>query len=298
MLVENTIFGIRDKVQISIERIKFAYDCAQQRGLGALYVCFSGGKDSTVLAELCRLAKEQYGVEYELHYNVTGIDPPELVYFMRENYPELHWEKYKKSMWQLIKEKYGPPTRLMRYCCAELKERGGEGRMCLTGVRHAESARRKNTRTEFEVMANKPKDKILFNDNDDGRLGFENCTLKRKLITNPIVDWENEDVWEFIHQQKLPYCKLYDEGFTRLGCIGCCMARPEQRRRDFSRYPKFEKAYLDAFDRALKAMPHPEKCRWKTAQDIMDWWLADIDCDKPIDGQMSIFDNSTFLQGE
>lgn len=57
MLIENTIFGTRDKVQISIDRIKFAFEIAEQRGLGSLYVCFSGGKDSTVLAELCRLAK-------------------------------------------------------------------------------------------------------------------------------------------------------------------------------------------------------------------------------------------------
>lgn len=57
--------------------------------LATCMFAFSGGKDSTVLAELCKMAQEQYGVEYSLNYNVTGIDPPELVYFMRQHYPEL-----------------------------------------------------------------------------------------------------------------------------------------------------------------------------------------------------------------
>lgn len=296
MLVENTIWGERDKVKISIDRIKFAYEVAQQRGLGALYVCFSGGKDSTVLAELCRLAKEQYGVEYELHYNVTGIDPPELVYFMRENYPDLIWEMYKKSMWKLIEYKKMPPTQLIRFCCAELKERGGEGRMCLTGVRWAESVKRKNNRTVYESNANLSKNKMLFNDNDDGRQGFEHCMLKRKLIVNPIVDWEDEDVWEFIKSRNLPYCKLYDEGFERLGCIGCPMATQEERLRQFERYPKFKTLYLNAFGKMIKARKDrglKNYKKWDTPDEVFDWWIYKMNTDnKPIDGQMSLDDLS------
>lgn len=269
MLVENTIFGERDKVKIAIDRIKFAYEVAQQRGLGALYVCFSGGKDSTVLAELCRLAKEQYGVEYELHYNVTGIDPPELVYFMRENYRciyrgkvkagtehntiDLYCDMYDRSMWRLMVDKHMPPTRMQRYCCSELKERGGDGKMCLTGVRRAESAKR-SSRKEFEVVSNNSKEKILFNDNDESRRDFENCEMKKKLLTNPIIDWEDEDVWEFIKGRKIPYCKLYDKGHKRLGCIGCPLSGKEGMLKDFKRYPKFKQLYISAFDKMLAKM--------------------------------------------
>ena len=308
MLVENTIFGIKDKVQISVERIKFAYDCSQYRGLGALYVCFSGGKDSTVLAGLCKLAQKQYGVEYELHYNVTGIDPPDLIYFLRDNYnivynnnvldyqndkPLLYWEMYEKSMWQLIREKHLPPTRTIRYCCAELKERGGEGRLCLTGVRWAESGMRKNNRNAFEANTKNKSEKMLFNDNDEGRLGFETCTLKRKFVCNPIVDWNDEDVWQFIRQQNLPYCKLYDLGWKRVGCIGC----PFAKGRELEYYPKFKSLYIAAFDRMLQDMQNAPYS-WKNGQDVFDWWVSKGNLDKPIDGQMSIFDLSVFLQGE
>ena len=45
-------------------------------------------------------------------------------------------------MWQLIPEKRMPPTRMVRYCCQYLKEGGGKNRFVVTGVRHAESAKR------------------------------------------------------------------------------------------------------------------------------------------------------------
>lgn len=286
-LIENTLFGERDKIKTAIERIKFAYEVAQQRELGDLYVCFSGGKDSIVLAELCKMAKEQYGVEYSLNYNVTGIDPSELVYFMRQHYPELIWHPYKKSMWQLIIEKHMPPTRLVRYCCAELKERGGENKMCLTGVRWAESVKRKNNRTAYEVFGKTKEQRMLFSDNDDGRLGFENCMMKHKLVCNPIVDWENDEVWEFIHKYDLPYCSLYDEGFSRLGCIGCPMSGAISQKNEFARYPKFKKLYLVAFDKMLKGMPDKSKMNWKTAEDVMNWWLSDK-AKKPIERQITM----------
>ena len=307
MLIENTMFGERNKVEISIERIKFAYEVAQQRGLGALYVCFSGGKDSTVLAELCRLAKEQYGVEYELHYNVTGIDPPELIYFMRENYRciyngkvlesteknsvDLYCDMYDRSMWQLIVDKRMPPTRIVRYCCAELKERGGEGKICLTGVRWAESVNRKKNRAPLEANTRLKADKMLFNDNDDGRLGFENCTLKRKFVVNPIVDWEESDVWEFIKGRNIPYCKLYDEGQTRLGCIGCPMGGTNGMIADFERYPKFKQLYINAFNKMIANMPNKSNITWKNGEDCFNWWVFNHGGNSLIVGQIGIFDN-------
>ncbi len=258
-------------VDKALKRIKFAYEVAQMKGLGELYVCFSGGKDSCVLEYLVRKAKELYGVQYTLNYNMTGIDHPELVYFMRNNYPDLIWHKYKKSMWRLIVEKHIPPTRIFRYCCAELKERGGEGKMCLTGVRWAESIRRKKRRKPYENLTNNIKDKMLFNDNDEGRLGFETCVPKRKHICNAIIDWDDRQLWDFIIENNITVCKLYYEGYKRLGCIGCPMSSKQDE--ELERNPKFKAIYIKTFDRMLQSEFYKDGKYFKTGQEVYDWWI-------------------------
>jgi 3'-phosphoadenosine 5'-phosphosulfate sulfotransferase (PAPS reductase)/FAD synthetase len=74
-------------------------------------------------------------------------------------------------------------------------------------------------------------------------------------MVNPIVDWTDEEVWEYIHARNLPYCELYDQGYTRIGCIGCPLAGAEKMRKDFERYPKYRDNYIRAFDRMIKAHP-------------------------------------------
>ena len=211
-LVENTLFGIRDKVAIAIDRLQ-AFEPPE-----GYYLAFSGGKDSQTIYHLA----VESGVKFDAHYNITGIDPPELVYFIRSNYPDVERHIYKKSMFQLI-EDWGLPTRRRRFCCAELKEHGGEGRLVVTGVRWAESTKRKS-RKPFEVIASKRENSMLFNDNEDERRLFENCIQKGKRVVNPIIDWEDADVWEYLNGRNIEHCILYDRGYTRIGCIGCPMA--------------------------------------------------------------------------
>ena len=216
--MQNELFDtFTPKINRAVERVIDAYNFSQSLGLGKLWVCFSGGKDSVCLYGVVKKAAEKMGIPVldfaELHYNVTGIDPPELVQFIKAEFPFVHRDLYKESMWQLIVRKQMPPTRLVRYCCAELKEKGGEGRFCATGVRWAESTQRKS-RGEFEdIGKTKAEGKILFNDNDDDRRQMEHCIPKRKYVVNPIIDWTDEDVWQFIREENLPYCKLYDQGY-------------------------------------------------------------------------------------
>lgn len=265
MLLETHIDGyIRDKVAMSIDRLKYF---EPKEGY---YLAFSGGKDSQVIYHLALEA----GVKFDAHYNVTGIDPPELIYFMRKNYPDIKNEMYKKSMFDLI-ENRGLPTRMSRFCCEVLKEHGGEGRICVTGVRWAESNARSNRRP-FEIVTAKKEDKKLFNDNDKDRRLFENCMQKGKRVVNPIIDWSDEDVWEYLNSRGIEHCKLYDEGCKRLGCIGCPLS--SNAIEELERYPKFYENYFKAIERFVPK--YLERCEKKnrtpfrsTAQEWMDWWL-------------------------
>ncbi len=278
MLYEKTLFGTIDKVQNAVERVKDAYKFSQSLRLGKLYVAFSGGKDSVALYGVVKMASEQENIpllEYaEFHYNVTGIDPPELVHFVKSEFPFVSRDLYQKSMWQLIVQKRMPPTRLVRYCCKELKEGGGQGRFTLTGVRWAESVARAK-RGAFEDIADTVKNrKILFNDNDDDRRQMEHCLPRKQYVVNPIIDWSDDDVWEFIHRENMPYCKLYNEGFKRLGCIGCPMAGKNGQETQFERYPKFRQSYVRAFQRMIdKRVADGMETQWATGEEVMDWWL-------------------------
>ena len=140
MIDQLNIYGMT-KVETAIERIKQI----NPRG-GSFYLAFSGGKDSVVVKALCDMA----GVKYDAHYQITSVDPPELVRFIKEKYPDVSMDfpRYKDgsvaTMWNLIARKKMPPTRIVRYCCEILKENAGEGRDKITGVRWAESRRRRN----------------------------------------------------------------------------------------------------------------------------------------------------------
>ena len=206
-----------DLEQKSIERLRLAAQMSETYYEKPLVVTTSGGKDSDVCIALALEA----GIDFEVQYSHTTADAPETVYHVRDTFRRLeaagvkctvNWPTYKGApvtMWSLIPQKSIPPTRSKRYCCSVFKEVGGAGRMITTGVRWAESSKRKNTRGIYESMPRNLSKKIIINnDNDDKRQLFENCRLQAKRICNPIIDWTDQDVWEFIGAKKFQsiYC--------------------------------------------------------------------------------------------
>ena len=131
----------------------------------------------------------------------------------------------------------------------------------MTGVRWAESSRRGKRRVV----------EACFKDS-------------RKHYINPIIDWTNEDVWKYIKENRIKYCSLYDEGFNRLGCIGCPMAGREGRLKEFARWPRFEKKYRDAFEIAAKLrLENPSRnelignkfLKWDDGKSMFNWWMEE-----------------------
>lgn len=180
-------------------------------------------------------------------------------------------------MWDLIPRKLMPPTRLMRYCCSVLKETGGQHRAIATGVRWSESTARSRRGIYEDINHNKNKSIILNNDNADKRLLFERCEKQAKTVVNPIIDWSESDVWDYLKDNKTPYNPLYDCGFNRVGCIGCPMAS-KHRYEEFRRYPKYEQMYINAFERMLNARrQHGRDVRenWRNGYDVFRWWMEE-----------------------
>ena len=221
------------------------------------YGCFSGGKDSTVIKELGRLA----GINVIWHYNVTTIDPPELVQFIREHHPDVDWRWPDRGFFTWFRTQ-GFPTRKQRWCCRLLKEQDAPvGSTMIFGVRAEESSRRaKNWGL------------VTYHDK------------KRANVISPIVNWTSEHVWAFIREHNLPYCCLYDQGFDRLGCVGCPQGSTKQRLAQFARWPKYLRAWRNAF-RALWGKRAGTLNRngldwignryFASWEEMWDWWLND-----------------------
>lgn len=278
---------LKKKEQKAIERLK-AFEPAD-----GYFLAYSGGKDSDCIKILAQLA----GVKFEAVHNLTTVDAPETVRYVKSQ-PDVRINKPHDrdgnpvTMWNLIVRKGTPPFRLSRYCCSELKEPNGVGRIVVTGVRWAESPRRKE-QSDVVKFIGKPKTTeklaeelgvdyrvtklggiVLNDDNDINRRMVEQCYRTRKTMINPIVDWTDQDVWEFLNHYGCKSNPLYQCGYKRIGCIGCPMAGKRQREKEFAQYPAYKRAYIHAFDKMIeKRRADGKNPIWANGQEAFDWWI-------------------------
>ena len=152
---------------------------------------FSGGKDSVVLMSL----GEKSGCQITWFYSLMP-DPPELIKFVKQFDLTILRPKY--SFWRGIIENF-PPHRKAAWCCRIIKEQPSVKLPFvhrLLGIRAEESSYRAS-------------------------LGCINQITSKRINYHPIFDWLEWEIWDYIRENNLNYCSLYDEGFSRLGCVVC-----------------------------------------------------------------------------
>jgi phosphoadenosine phosphosulfate reductase len=200
------------------EAIEFIRENEPNEGYAVFY---SGGKDSEIILHLAKMA----GVRFKAFYSMMP-DPPELITHIKKYHPEVIFLYPKISFYGGIKKLY-PPHRKSRWCCDHLKERPGKKVSYihrLVGIRAEEGSNR-------------------------AKQGHINKFTKNRINYHPIFNWLEWEVWEYIDRYNIPYCKLYDEGFDRIGCVVCPLRAPSKAQELYrQRYPK----HFERFERCVE----------------------------------------------
>ena len=168
-------------------------------------------------------------MKFQGYYSATGIDAPEVVKFIKKDYPDVIFCRPKESFFALIPKK-GYPTKWTRWCCDKLKKEPTKNiplKHRLMGIRAEESARRA-ARNQIDKLG-------------------------KWKIYKPIFYWLEWEIWDHIESKLLSYCLLYDEGFSRLGCVVCPFVDGRKLEKHKTRWPKiyagFEKAMKKLWDK-------------------------------------------------
>jgi len=203
--------------------------------------------------------------------NLTSVDPPEVIRFVKQHYPDVELIKPKMSIYDMAKKKGCLPTQKVRWCCEEFKEMSGAGKVTLIGIRREESARR-SKRNEVEM--NNYKFSGSFGQWSEHRENMVTCVGgKDKIIVSPILYWTSRDVWEFLNSNYIPHCSLYDKGYKRIGCILCPMSNYKQKIREIRDYPHVKRNWIKAIEWMMENK-WTEKRLTEDAEMAFNWWIS------------------------
>ncbi len=243
------------------ERLALSYDPAD-----GFYLAFSGGKDSQCLYHVAKLA----GVKFRAHMSFTSVDPPEVIRFVKNQYPDVERIAPGRSIYRAAVERGILPTMRVRWCCAEYKESAGAGKVTLIGIRHEESSKRAR-RNEVEISSRKFSGDLEGLDkyrteraskprrgrkpknysettivNADGEQVLGCIRGQETLLISPIIGWTANDVWTFLNTLGVKHCELYDQGWRRIGCINCPMSSPKMKIKENERWPHVKRNWIKA----------------------------------------------------
>ena len=264
------------KIKHSVELLRKAEKLAlKYDNEDGFYLAFSCGKDSQAMFHIAKMA----GVKFKAHMNFTSVDPPQVIIFKRRQYPSVVEHAPRASIFDLAVEKGILPSMRIRWCCAELKESAGAGKVTLIGIRRDESSRRAK-RHEVEVSnkkfsgnldqfaqwqqeeIHKKEEKLMCKMKREGKKVNEDqfsldkdnevrcINGKDSILVSPIFDWSESDVWYFLNNiLGVPHCELYDQGYTRIGCIMCPMSQYKHKLRELRDFPHVKRGWIRAIKR-------------------------------------------------
>jgi phosphoadenosine phosphosulfate reductase len=211
--------AITDEAQNFIRETSSAYPIEN------IVVSFSGGKDSTVTADLAVRALSEPSLVH-IFGNTTLEFPLTLEYAARyrsDNHKAIFKTAVNKEQdFYSVCDDIGPPARMLRWCCSMFKTGPitramnslYRDREILTfyGIRKCESL----SRSRYNRVT-----KSRYEDNEGNVVINESIKIQKQVVASPIFLWKDADVWLYILGEGLDFNNAYRLGYDRVGCW-CC----------------------------------------------------------------------------
>ena len=245
--------------QITTEAIDYIKDISKKFDDSSMFVSFSGGKDSSCTSHLVMRALNNQRI---IHiYGDTTLEYPtsaNLISEFRKTYPStpVLVAKNIDQDFQNLCEVVGPPSRVMRWCCTVFKTgaitkkieatfKNKTRLLSFQGIRRAESL----ARSKYDRDTDSPK-------------------ISKQIVSAPIIDWLDFDVWLYILANKVPFNQAYRQGFSRVGCW-CCPNNSGWS--EFLSSIYMNEQYLKFREMLYKFAKNVGKTDWKEYIDSGNW---------------------------
>ena len=199
---------------LKYEANSFIQDSAQKYPRENLVISFSGGKDSTVTADLVVKALSDPSIVH-IFGNTTLEFPFTIEYAdrFRKNNPRAIFKvaKNKEQDFYDVCEDIGPPARMMRWCCFMFKT--GPISRVISGM-----YRDKSILTYYGIRKCESVSRSKYNRIEDNA---ESTKIQQQTVASPIFFWKDIDIWLYILGEKIDFNDAYRLGYDRVGCW-CC----------------------------------------------------------------------------
>lgn len=206
----------KEIIKNSIKILKLAEKLAKEQGFNII-LAYSGGKDSDILLDLAKKAEIKYEAVF---YNTTVENPITAQYIRSKN--DIIWKNPEINFYDICKHKKGLPSIFRRFCCSKLKETKVPNAITLLGIRKSEGVKRAKYWNEFSNKDNKKLPLSDFN-----KIFEEKCRSK-SVYFNPIFNFSDKDVWDYISENNLKINPIYKTQ-NRCGCWLCPFASCKQK---------------------------------------------------------------------
>ncbi len=196
------------------EAYEFVRKVASKFDEEKIVISFSGGKDSTVTADIVVKAMSNPSLVHI--FGNTTLEFPSTVKYAeryRQNHPQAIFltARNDEQVFYDVCEDIGPPARMMRWCCSMFKT-GPITRVINSLYRNQQIL------TFYGIRKSESVSRSKYNRVEDDA---ESVKIQQQTVASPIFFWKDADIWLYMFSENVDFNDAYRLGYDRVGCW-CC----------------------------------------------------------------------------